>query len=406
MAVSQYHPAPRTNQVTIFLERFHVRRGGAERSAFELACALAGQGLAVTVKALRLIDQHRGAELPFALEPVELSDSSRGQGWQGVAEALAQRMRQEREHSIVHSLLPIPAAHVYQPRGGSIAFSAQRHIASYPSPLTRRLKQWTAGWNRKRAARVAWEQRCCRESPGPVIAALSDYVAEQFRRLYGLDDSRLRTIRNGVDGTRFQDPALPRQARELRRRIDPEGRLAVFVFAAENYRLKGLAPLIAATARAHGSGQLARDVRVMVLGSQGYAGYYRLAQRLGVGERILFPGRSDEMPAVLAMADAMILPTFNDASSRVVLEAFAAGTPVITTGYNGAADFVENDRHGILLDEPDDIPTLASAISRLCEPATQQAMAEAIARDQLADRVAITRHARELCELYQSLQSA
>ena len=98
-----------------------------------------------------------------------------------------------------------------------------------------------------------------------------------------------------------------------------------------------------------------------------------------------------------------MLPTFYDPSSRFILEAIAAGKPVITTIFNGATDLFVNNRHGKVIDAPEDIPALAEAINYFADRNNIRKASEAIVADNLKEKVSISRVAKQLESLYESI---
>jgi len=399
-------------RIALVMERFDVHRGGAERSACELACALTNQGHDVTMLAGH-VAMASTKTLPFALMRVPGRARSRTGWWRQFQNALGDQLAKG-SFDVVHSLVPTLLADVYQPRGGSQVFGAQRHACSYP-PAWRRWKQWTAGLNGPRRARAAAERQLCQTPAGPIVAAVSAYVASQYQDLYGLSQDRLRVIRNGVNVTVIRNETAIEQGRTLREMMQRHGGCTTFLFVAENLRLKGLRPLLAAARRArqrhpqqiqgptHRPESGTPPFRILVVSGEDFSPYYRQAKQLGVEDCVAFMGSTRSMPALLCAVDAVVLPTYNDACSRVVLEALAAARPVITTRYNGAAEFLGESRYGLVVDEPDDTEALAEALLGLCEPKTRQAMSVAIVADGVYEQVSMDRHARELVGLFETL---
>ncbi len=88
----------------------------------------------------------------------------------------------------------------------------------------------------------------------------------------------------------------------------------------------------------------------------------RLADRLGLAQRVLFAGFRDDMPDVFAGLDVFALSSLSGEGSPAVLkEAMAAGVPVAATALDGVEEIVEDARHG-LLTPPGDAPALARAV--------------------------------------------
>jgi len=387
-------------KIAIITERANIALGGAERSVFELAAALSGLGLEVDILAATGQPDSRNIHI--------LCRDERGNrvGYAAFERALKKYLC-ENKYDLVHSVLPFDFADVYQPRGGTYAEAILRHAASHENKLLESYKRLTAFANLRRAAVLRAERRLARAAGGPVIAALSQYVAEQFKRHYGTDAGRIVVIANGVKTDRQINTG---QADRLRTQVLAKAGLreadnpVLFLFAANNFRLKGLGPLIRAMAAARHDGP--RRCCLVVVGQAPTYAYRRLAKRLDLhasGQRIVFLGSVSHIQSALSMADVAILPTFYDPASRFILEALAAGKPVITTRFNGAADLFVDGRHGKVIDKPQNIEALAEAIGFFTDTDNIEKASKAIAEDNLKDKISVGRAARELMALYESI---
>jgi len=74
----------------------------------------------------------------------------------------------------------------------------------------------------------------------------------------------------------------------------------------------------------------------------------RQVETLGLQSRILFEGviTPDKIPARLAVADLLVLPSRWDGWGVVINEAFSVGTPVIASDRCGGADLIKNGQNG------------------------------------------------------------
>jgi UDP-glucose:(heptosyl)LPS alpha-1,3-glucosyltransferase len=178
--------------------------------------------------------------------------------------------------------------------------------------------------------------------------------------------------------------------------MQPDARLILFV--AHNFRLKGLRELLRAAALLHTTQP---PWLMAVVGRDKPESYRHLARQLGLADRVRFLGAQPDLRPWYAAADVLAHPTWYDPCSRVVLEALASGLPVVTTRWNGAAETLEQGRHGEIIDTPADSAGLAAAIARALDPAVRSAcLADA---PRLRDYVSIDRHARELLALYEQI---
>ncbi|MHC4157070.1 MAG: glycosyltransferase family 4 protein [Planctomycetota bacterium] len=382
----------------MIIERANIALGGAERSIFELAAALRKIGLDVDILAARGQTREKNIHILRKHMP----------GKRTAHFAFAKAVKKHLAHNhydVIHSVLPFDFAHVYQPRGGSYPESVLRNAASYQNKYLTAYKRLTAFANLRRTVRLLAEGRLCKKSPGPTVAALSHYVAQQFKTNYGLDDNRITVIPNGIKTGRPIDTA---KAKKLRAQIlaqlnlHESHKFVFFLFVANNFRLKGLTPLIKAlyTVVADNPGSPA----YLVLAGAGRTHKYRrLAKELHVDKRMIFLGRVRNIQNAFSITDVAVLPTFYDPSSRFTLEALAAAKPVITTRFNGATDLFVNDRHGRVIDTPQDTASLANAISYFSDKNNIQKASGAIIEDGLKEKVSITRAAKQLHALYQQI---
>jgi UDP-glucose:(heptosyl)LPS alpha-1,3-glucosyltransferase len=170
----------------------------------------------------------------------------------------------------------------------------------------------------------------------------------------------------------------------------------VLLFVAHNFKLKGLAELIAAL------GELPRGDWLLLVAGKGEAGLYRrMADRRGLRGRIEFLGPVEDLRALYHAADVLAHPTWYDPCSRVVLEALVCGLPVVTTRFNGAAEVIEEGRQGVVISSPRDSAALAGALERCLQPEVRARCGEAVAV--MRERLSMARHARELKALYDEI---
>jgi len=175
-----------------------------------------------------------------------------------------------------------------------------------------------------------------------------------------------------------------------------------FLFAANNFRLKGLACLIKAMALTAGC-QSDRIPYLIVAGSDSSRKYRRLANELDIQSRIVFLGPLRNIQNALPITDVAVLPTFYDPCSRFILEALAAAKPVITTSFNGAAELFVNGRHGKVIHQPEDVPALAEAMRYFGQTRNIQQTSQAIIEDNLKEQISIDRVADQMVHLYEQI---
>lgn len=196
------------------------------------------------------------------------------------------------------------------------------------------------------------------------IVVPSEFLAQVFAR-YG---HRTRVIHNVVDLVRFGYRERPSLRPVLLSNRNLE----------KHYRVDN-------SLRAFALLQTRRDDGELTVAGQGSQEVQlrNLAQTLGV-ERVRFAGRvtPDAMPRLYDQADVFVNSSIIDNQPLSILEAFAAGVPVVSTPTGGIAAMVRDGETGLIV-APDDPAAMASAVDDLlCRPAHAHQMARC-AREEL-----------------------
>jgi UDP-glucose:(heptosyl)LPS alpha-1,3-glucosyltransferase len=385
-------------KIALIIERIDTALGGAERSTFELAAALSALGLEVDILAAKGQTNTKNIHILCQNTPGKRTC------YFTFAKALKKHLS-ENHYRLIHSILPFDFADVYQPRAGCFAESILRNAASYQNKIIEFYKRITAFANFRRTILLRAERKLCKDSNGPIIAALSKYIAEQFKKHYDIDDDRIVVVPNGIKINKQIDTG---QADRLRGQIVAQLGLkeadnpVFFLFAANNFRLKGLACLIKAM-QLVSPNITERKAYLIVAGNDRTYKYRRLAKKLNIHRKIVFLGTVRHIQNALSIIDVAVLPTFYDPSSRYILEALAAGKPVITTEFNGATDLFVNNRHGKVIDCAENVTALAQAISFFTDTNNIRKATQAIVEDNLKEKISISRVAEQLIPLYESI---
>lgn len=207
------------------------------------------------------------------------------------------------------------------------------------------------------------------------LAAISGFTRDGFLRLGG-DPARIVEIPNGVDLRQFQ--RLPSRPQRLPANL-VAGRYLLFL--GRLHARKGVDVLFRALAMLPASGN---EIDLAVAGDgPERAALESLSRELKITQRVAFVGSvgGDEKLWLLKNARAVVLPTRHwEAFPLVVLEAYAAGRPVVGTCAPGLADKIFEGRTGWLANA-DDVASLARAIQpALASPADAEAFGQAARR--------------------------
>jgi len=82
------------------------------------------------------------------------------------------------------------------------------------------------------------------------------------------------------------------------------------------------------------------------------------ASRMGVPEKVWFLGWRDDIPEIMCILDIFALPSLNEGMGRVLVEAMAAGRPIVASNVGGIPDLVCQGKNGLLV-PPEDPKALA-----------------------------------------------
>jgi glycosyltransferase involved in cell wall biosynthesis len=125
-----------------------------------------------------------------------------------------------------------------------------------------------------------------------------------------------------------------------------------------------------------------------------------MAARPSLAGRVEFLGERADVPALMSALDALLVPSWEEPFGRVVVEAMAAGIPVIATSRGGTAEIVADGVNGLLA-PPREAGAWAAAIERLLdEPGLRQKLVEGGLRR--ASDFGIAAHAEAIAEVYAS----
>jgi glycosyltransferase involved in cell wall biosynthesis len=214
---------------------------------------------------------------------------------------------------------------------------------------------------------------------GERIIAISQFIADHARNIYGADPERVQVILRGVDLERF-DPKQVTANRmiQLAERWRLPDDLPIVMLPGRLSRLKGHEVLIEALALLG-----RRDLRCLFVGDlAGHETYRRHLEhqitRHDLNEVVQFVDRCDDMPAAYMLADVIVAPSVEpEGFGRVVAEALALGRPVIASDHGGAREIVTEGETGWLV-PPGDPAALAKALKVALD--LDQAARETLAR--------------------------
>lgn len=241
-----------------------------------------------------------------------------------------------------------------------------------------------------------WVGRTCARVIGPSNAVMAPLLDA------GLDAATVRTLYNGIDLSAFD-----------RDRVDRDGTRAGLGLSAAQPAIglfgqmlpkKGHATLIEAAPAILQRFPDARFFFVGALENPPYQDELRAqVQARGLDARFTFTGWRQDVPALMASMDVIVVPTLTpEPAALSLMEAMALQRPLIASRTGGTAELVLDGETGLLF-EPGDAPTLARHVIALLGDPDLAARLGHTGRARMEARFSLTRHLDEVDQLYRQI---
>ncbi|MCX7157294.1 MAG: glycosyltransferase family 4 protein [Rhodocyclales bacterium] len=342
--------------------------GGAERFVERALAALRAKHVDVSIVAREWQGAAAGDMQCVRVNPFYLGRTWRDAGFaRGV-----QRLIEGRRFDLVQSHERISGCDIY--RAGDGVHATWLELRNKPLDAY-------SPWHRYT---LAAEAEMFRHSKLRTVICNSRMVRDDIARRFGLAGDKLQVIYSGVDLDAFHPRLREEKGRALREKTGVGATTPVLLFVGSGYQRKGLPTLLRALSRMQRS-----DARLWVVGRDKDETLMRkLAQTLGVDERVLFLGAQTDVKPFYGAADVFALPTLYDPFPNAALEALACGLPLVTTTTCGAAELVTAD-NGLVV-SAGDVAALAASLDALCAraPAMRDAARASVAHLDLAQMAA------------------
>jgi glycosyltransferase involved in cell wall biosynthesis len=228
------------------------------------------------------------------------------------------------------------------------------------------------------------------------VVANSEAVAADTILRGHVDPAKVRVIRNGVE---LIEPTNADRRQALRTRFGVNDALLIGCVA--NYRpvkrldlvIEAFAPLAAedptVTLALVGEGPLRGDLQARI-------------SRLGLDSRVRLHGTELDPRSLYAAFDVVVQGSQSEGLPNAMLEAAAAGRPIVATAAGGTGEIVMDGRTGLLVPVCDQI-ALTSALRRMTNDPALRDRLGAAARDHVASNFGIDRFVDEFASLYEAL---
>jgi len=198
------------------------------------------------------------------------------------------------------------------------------------------------------------------------IIVMSQVLKNEVLKNYNVPDGKVEVIYSGVNCDEFSPENRKLYNSGIRKKLGIEENDIVLLFVGNPYNRKGLEYAVRAL-------PLINEKRVKLLvmgkdlGDEKIANYQALAKKIGVGDKLVYGGFTNEIKKYFSVGDIFVFPTLYEPFGLVITEAMASGMPDVVSKCAGAAELIEDGKEGMLLDNPKSPEEIAEKINYLID---------------------------------------
>ena len=182
------------------------------------------------------------------------------------------------------------------------------------------------------------------------IILISNREKTFYMDYYGTAEQRFHLVPPGISRDRVAIANAPAIRDDFRREFAVKPDQNIVLMVGSDYKRKGVDRAIRAISSL--PLHLKKKILLMVVGKGKINPYFRLAKRLGVSSCVHFVGERNDVPRFLVGADLLLHPAYSENTGTVLIEAMAAGLPVLATDNCGYGFHVDQAGAGKLIPSP------------------------------------------------------
>ena len=195
------------------------------------------------------------------------------------------------------------------------------------------------------------------------VLLVSENEKELFMQHYGTDEDRFHMLPPGIEKDRFGLYNKSGAFTELRDEFSFGLNQKIVLMVGSSFKTKGVDRAIRALSAL--PPDLRKETILMIVGEGKARHFKRIADRMGVLDHVHFAGGREDIPRFLQAADLLLHPAYHETAGIVLIEAMAAGLPVLVTDTCGYSSHVENAGAGEIIPSPFSQDTLNEMLASM-----------------------------------------
>jgi UDP-glucose:(heptosyl)LPS alpha-1,3-glucosyltransferase len=206
--------------------------------------------------------------------------------------------------------------------------------------------------------------------------AVSSLTKDIFLQEYKINPDQVAVINPGIDLNDYAKQNKDFVRNIVRNELGINIADPVILFVSMNFEIKGLDEILFSLAKLKAQ---KRKFKLIVAGKGNIKKYTKMAQEAQIVSDVIFTGpvNKENLIKMYLASDLYIMLSKFDTFGNVVLEAMAAGLPVIISSNVGAKDIVKENNNGFIINDTSDSDYVAEKIALLLNESIRRSLAEA-----------------------------
>ena len=197
---------------------------------------------------------------------------------------------------------------------------------------------------------AAFEKAVFQKGKATQLMMLTPHQITHFEKHYGTESDRFHMLPPGIAVDRKYDQQIVDAKRIYREKNQIPESAFLLLQVGSDFKRKGVDRTLKAMAALPEN--IRNNTLLMVVGQDKPGKYQRLAETLGIAKQVSFFSGRNDIAELMAAADILMHPAYQEAAGIVLLEAIVAGLPIIVTEVCGYASFIDKAQCGVVVNEP------------------------------------------------------